>query len=143
MQRLNPIIEDYKLLLVFRNVGVQLLQQLKAVMSNTTYHRFFKDLSITDQNELSFSYLHHSFKTRIEIFFNHSRLPKSAVLATYYLYPGKSEPDEIVSYSFDVSYQVNDIYTANDFAEPYLIEFHQNLKKTFSDYHIPLAIRLK
>jgi len=143
MSRLNPIIEDYKLLLVFRNVGLQLLQQLKAVMSSPPYSPYFKNLTITDQNELLFTYLQHPFRTGIAVYFNHSRLPKSAQIATYYTPEGKSGPEEIVSYGFDLNYQVNDVYALKDFGEPYLIEFHQNLKKTFSDLHIPLALRLK
>lgn len=143
MHRSNPIIEDYKLLLVFRNVGLQLLQQLKAVMSSAPYSQYFKDITINEQNELHFSYLHYHFKTGIEVYFNHSKMPKSALLATYYWQPGAKAADEIVSYGFDLDYQVHDIYTLKDFAEPYLIEFHQNLKKTFSDNHIPLALRLK
>src|SRR6059036_3114823 len=119
MQRSNPIIEDYKLLLVFRNVGLKLLQQLKGLMSTLPYSNFFKDVSLTDQNELLFSYLHHTFKTGIEIYFNHHHMPKSALLATYYSHPGKKEADEIVSYGFSLNYQVNDVYTIDDFAEPY------------------------
>src|SRR6476646_3668600 len=143
MHRLNPILEDYKLLIVFRNVGLKLVQQLKATMSTAPYNTLYRDISLTDQNELLFSYLHHSFKTGIEIYFNHSKMPKSALLATYYLATGKKEAEEIISHSFDLDYRVNDVYTLEDFAEPYLIEFHQNLKKSFSDNHVPLAIRLK
>ena len=143
MNRLNPITEDYKLLLVFRNMGIKVLQQLRAVMQEPAYVPLFKNLALTEQNELSFSYLDYNFKTTIELYFNHSKMPKSALLTTYY-YPGNTKNrEEIVRYSFDLDYRINDIYTLDDFAEYYLIEFHQNLKKSFSDNHDPFAVRIQ
>jgi hypothetical protein len=144
MNRLNPIVEDYKLFVVFKNIGLQLLQQLRMQMSMPPYSNFFRDVAITEQNELLFSYLQQHFKTGIELFFNHSRMPKSALLATYWLRSDRTaKNEEIISYSFDLNYQINDIYALADFAEHYLIEFHQNLKKSFSEHHIPFAIRMK
>lgn len=144
MNRVNPIVEDYKLLLVFKNVGLQLLQQVKTTMNTPPYGAFFKDITLNEQNELLFTYLHQNFKTGLDVFFNHSRMPKSALLATYWLRPGSpTGSEEIVSYSFDLDYNINDIYTLNNFAEHYLIEFHQNLKKCFSEHHIPFSIKLK
>ena len=144
MNRLNPIVEDYKLLLVFRNIGLQLLLQLKTQMGTIPYSNFFRDITITEQNELYFSYLQQNFKTGIELYFNHSRMPKTARMTTYWLRPEQNpQNEEIISYAFDLNYGVNDIYTLDDFAEQYLIEFHQNLKKSFSEHHIPFAIRMK
>ena len=143
MNRENPITEDYKLLLVFRNIGAKLLQRLKEVMYRPPYGSLFKETAVAGKGETGFSYLDHNFITGIELFFNHSRMPRSAFLATYYLHPERGkEREEIVRYSFDLDYNVNDIYTPEDFAEPYLIEFHQNLKKHFSDRHDPFPIRI-
>ena len=144
MNHLNPIVEDYKLMLVFKNIGLQLLQQLKTQMGAPPYNNFFRDFTVTEHNELNFSYLQQNFTTGIELFFNHNRMPKTALIATYWLRPGNAaKSEEIISYAFDLNYQVNDIYTLSDFAEHYLIEFHQNLKKSFSEHHIPFAIRMK
>lgn len=142
MNRINPITEDYKLLLVFKNIGLKLVQQVKVCMSSQPYNSFFKEVTMTEQHELRFSYFNHKFKTGIELFFNHSKMPKSAFLATYYL-PAETEKskEEIVSYAFDMEYNINDIYTFDDFADYYLIEFHQNLKKCFSDNHIPFTLK--
>lgn len=143
MNRDNPITEDYKLLLVFRNIGLKLLQHLKEVMYRPPYNSLFKEMTVAGKSETGFSYLEHNFITGIELFFNHSRMPRSAFIATYYLHPERGkEREEIVRYSFDLDYNVNDIYTPEDFAEHYLIEFHQNLKKHFSDRHDPFPIRI-
>jgi hypothetical protein len=143
MSWLNPIIEDYKLLLVFRNMGLKMLQQLGTEMEGKTYNPFFKNVSFTEKNELFFSYLEHNFKTQIELFFNHSKMPKSAVIATYHLQQHSAKgPEEVISYAFDLNYNINNIYTLENFAENYLIEFHQNLKKNFSDNHMPFPINI-
>lgn len=141
MHRLNPILEDYKLLLVYRNIGIKLLQQLKAEMTAPPYAPFFKNINLTDINELYFTYLQNNFKTGIEIFFEYSKMPKTAALATYYLHEPLAA-EEIVSYAFDLDYNVNDIYDLDTFAEHYLIDFHQNLKKSFSEHHRPFTIKL-
>lgn len=142
MDHLNPIIEDYKLLTVFKNIGQQLLQQVKGAMSAPPYTNFFKEITLTEQNELHFSYLQHHFKTQIEVFFNHSKMPKSAFIATYHLPQDKGKDvGEIISYAFNLDYTINGIYTFDDFAAYYLIEFHQNLKKSFSDNDAPFAIK--
>lgn len=141
MPRFNPILEDYKLLVVYRNIGSKLLLQLKVVMSAPPYAAYFKSLNLTDTNELYFTYLHYRFKTALEAFFDYSKMPKTAVLTTYQLRE-PLEPEEIVSYSFDLDYNVNTIYTLETFAEHYLIDFHQNLKKSFSENHVPFAIKL-
>ena len=138
----NPIVEDYKLLLVFRNIGLKLIQQLRELIRKPPYNMLFKELAVTGQNELAFSYLEHNFTTQIELFFNHSRMPKTASITTYNRHAGKKEPEEIIRYSFDLDYNVNDIYTLENFAEYYLIEFHQNVKKSFSDNHSPFTIRI-
>lgn len=143
MNHPNPILEDYQLFVVFRNIGLKMLQQIQAVMSAPPYNTLFKTTAVTTQNELPFTYLEHRFKTQIEVFFNHSLMPKSAFLATYYLDTDtKKNPEEIISYTFELDYTVHDIYTLEDFAEHYLIEFHQNIKKTFSDNHLAFAIKL-
>jgi hypothetical protein len=142
MNRLNPITEDYKLLLVFRNMGTHVLQQLRKMMQEPAYNTLFRNIVLTEQNELSFTYLDNSFKTGIELYFNHSKMPKSAFLTTYYHPDNAQGREEIVRYSFDLDYRINDIYTIEDFAEYYLIEFHQNLKKSFSDNHLPFTVRV-
>jgi hypothetical protein len=139
----NPIVEDHKLFLVFKNIGLQILQQLKVTLTGELYSNYFKDTVVTEKNELLFTYLDHNFKTQLEVFFNHSKMPQFAFIATYYLRPEKfKDPLEIVSYAFDLNYNINKIYTLQDFAEYYLIEFHQNLKKSFSDEHTPFPIRM-
>ncbi len=138
----NPIVEDYKLFLVFSNMGHKMLQQLKMAMSTPLYSPYFKDVVLTDQNELFFTYLDHSFRTGLEVFFNHSRMPRSALVATYRLQKNTQEEEEIISYAYDLNYNINSIYTPENFAEYYLIEFHQNLKKCFSDNHHPFRIKI-
>ena len=140
MNHLNPILEDYRLLVVYRNIGVELLQQLKTTMMAPPYAVFFKNININESNELHFSYLQYNFKTGIELFFDYSKLPKTALLATYYL-NGQTTAEEIVSYTFDLNYNVNDIYALSDFAGHYLVDFHQNIKKTFSEHHWPFTIK--
>jgi hypothetical protein len=143
MNRLNPITEDYKLLLVFRNIGVQLLQRLKEVIGKPPYAPLFKERPATGKNEIGFSYLEHQFSTGIELFFEYSRMPRSAFIATYSLHPERGkDSEEIVRYSFDLDYTINGIYNLEDFAEYYLIDFHENLKKQFSDRHDPFPIRI-
>jgi hypothetical protein len=143
MHHQNPIFEDVQLLQVFRNVGVQLLQQVTAVMSAPPFNTLFKAALLTGQNELPFTYLDHTFKMQIEVLFNHTRMPKSALLTTYHvdaMY--KNGREEIISYAFDLDYTVNGIYTRETFAEHYLIEFHQNVKKSFSDNNMAFQIKL-
>jgi hypothetical protein len=142
MNRLNPITEDYKLLLVFRNMGTQVLQQVRKVMQEPVYSPLFRNLSLTEQNELCFTYLGHSFKTGIELYFNHTKMPKSAFLTTYYYPENTKDREEIIRYGLDLDYTINNIYNVNNFAEHYLIEFHQNIKKSFSDNHAPFSIRI-
>jgi hypothetical protein len=142
MNRLNPITEDYKLLLVFRNMGTQVLQQVRKIMQEPIYSSLFRNLVLTEQNELCFTYLDHSFKTVIELYFNHTKMPKSAFLTTYYHSENKKDREEIIRYGLDLDYSINNIYTINNFAEFYLIEFHQNVKKSFSDNHTPFSIRI-
>src|SRR3990170_2782957 len=62
MNRLNPITEDHKLLLVFRNIGLKLLQQLRDAMYRSPYNSFFKDVPAAS-HEARFSYLGHQFTT--------------------------------------------------------------------------------
>ncbi len=143
MNHQNPITEDYSLLLVFRNIGVKLLQRLKEAMAKPPYNAFFKETPAAGKAEIQFLYLEHQFITGIELFFDGSRMPKTASVATYYVHPQKGKDrEEIVRYAFDLGVTVNDIYTADDFAGHYLIEFHQNLKRQFSDRHDPFAIRI-
>lgn len=140
---MNPIIDDYKLLLVFKNMGTKLLLEVKNLMGKQPYNAVFKAGEITQQNEMFFAYLDYNFRIGIELFFNHTRMPKSALLATYYLSSEKGgAKEEIISYAFDLDYVVNDIYTLDNFAEHYLVEFHQNVKKSFSDSHTPFSIKL-
>ena len=143
MSHPNPIFADYKSLLVFQNMGRRLLQQLAAAMNEPAYATFFKNIKSPHPNELTFTYLNLSFKTRIELFFRNDKLPDHAFIATYYIpeQPFKEE-QEIVSYSFDLKYNVNDIYTEENFAGYYLIDFHQNLKKYYSDEHKPFPIKM-
>jgi hypothetical protein len=139
----NPIIEDHKLFLVFKNMGLKILQQLKVILNGDLYSTYFKEIILTEKNELLFTYLDHNFKTQLEVFFNHSKMPQFASFTTYYLRPERfKDPLEIVSYAFDLNYNINKIYTLQDFAEYYLIEFHQNLKKSFSEDHTPFSIRI-
>ena len=143
MHHQNPIFEDAQLILVFRNIGVQLLQKITAVMSAPPYNTLFRTAAISGQNELPFTYLDHAFKMQIEVHFNHTRMPKSAFLTTYHVDAShKNGREEIISYAFDLDYTVNDIYTLETFAEHYLIEFHQNVKKSFSDNHMAFQIKL-
>jgi hypothetical protein len=142
MNRLNPITEDYKLLLVFRNMGAHVLQQLRKVMQEPVYSPLFRNLALTEQNELDFTYLDHHFKTGIELYFNHTKMPKSAFLTTYYYPENTKDRAEIIRYDLDLDYSINNIYTINNFAEYYLIELHENVKKSFSDNHTPFSIRI-
>lgn len=138
----NPLVADYKLLVVFRNMGSKLLQQLKEHLLKPPYNSLFKDVVLTNQHDLLFTYLGHAFSTRIEVFFNYSRMPKSAFIATYPAQPQAKLTEEMIRYSFDLDYMINDMYTLDDFAEYYIIEFHQNLKKTFSEHHMPFPVRI-
>jgi hypothetical protein len=141
MNRQNPITEDYKLLLVFRNIGIKLLQQLREAMYRPPYNTFFKEVPAAP-HEIRFSYLGHQFTTAVELFFNHSKMPKTAFVATYLLSENGTAREEIIQYSFDLGYNINGIYKLDDFAEFYLIEFHENLKKSFSDHHHPFPLRV-
>jgi len=142
MNHSNPIFADHKSLLVFRSMGRKLLQQLAIVMSDEAYASLFKNVKSLHPNELTFTYLDLPFKTRIELFFRNDKLPDHAFIATYHMpeQPFKEE-QEIISYSFDLKYNVNDIFTEEDFAGHYLIDFHQHLKKYYSDEHKPFPIR--
>jgi len=143
MNHYNPILEDHKSLFVFRNMGLKLLQQLRSVMCEQTYSPFFKNVSTIGQNELTFTYLGQSFKTRIELLFRNDKMPDHAFIATYHIPEEKfKEEQEIVSYSFDLRYNVNDIFSQEDFADHYLIDFHQNLKKYYSDDNKPFPIKV-
>lgn len=141
MNHQNPIVEDYKLLVVFKHIGLKLLQHVKDQLAKQPYAFIFKDVALPEPHELRFSYLGYPFSTRIEAFFNFSRMPKTASIATYHAALQK-EPEEIVRYSFDLDFVINDVYTLENFAEYYLIEFHENLKKTFSEHHTPFLIRI-
>lgn len=143
MERSNPILADYKSLLVFRNIGRELLHKLETTMCEPTYAPFFKNVLQTPANELTFTYLGFTFITRIELFFQNDRMPGQAYITTYIiqLQPYQQE-QEIISYSFDLNYTVSDIFTEKDFAFHYLIDFHQQLKKHYSDEHKPFPIRI-
>jgi hypothetical protein len=69
-------------------------------------------------------------------------MPKSAFLTTYYFPENSKNREEIIRYGFDLDYSINNIYTINNFAEYYLIEFHENVKKSFSDNHTAFSIRI-
>ena len=138
----NPIIEDHKQLTVLKKIGLELLQQLKAAMAEQPYASYFKNINTTEPNSITFTYLGLPFTTRLELFFNNTRLPAMALLSTYLLPDEKSSsPAEIVGYAYDMKYTVNHIYTSEDFAVPYLIELHQNLKKHYSDEHKPFPLK--
>lgn len=142
MNEANPMLDDYKLLVVFKNIGLKLIQEVKVAMSRPPYNGLFKCSGVTEQNEMLFSYLEQPFKLQIEVFFNQTRMPKTAQLTSYFLQPDKTKRnEEIIRYTYDLDYNVNDIYTLDNFASHYLIEFHQNVKKTFSDNHVPFGIR--
>ena len=143
MSSSNPIVDDYKRLQIFNQIGIKLLQQLKTVLSKPPYNQYFKSLITTEKNEMIFTYWDQHFKTRVELFFKNNKMPTVAFLATYYIPEGSvSTTEEIISYPFDIAYNINNIYSLEDFAEPYAIEFHENLKKTFSDNHLPLPVRM-
>lgn len=142
MTNSNPIFEDHKQLTVLKKIGLKLLQQLKVAMAEQPYASYFKIANTTEPHRIAFTYLSLPFTTRLELFFNNTRLPAMALLSTYLLPDETStEPSEIISYVYDLKYTVNHIYTSEDFAVPYLIELHQNLKKHYSDEHKPFPLK--
>lgn len=141
MNTFNPIADDLKLLTVYRNIGLQLLQQLRKTMITPTYTVVCKPAVVNEDNVLPFTWLKYSFQTRIDVFFEGARLPKTALLATYLMPTANGKEEEIVSYDFTIDLNINSIFTIQDFAEPYLIDFHQNLKKVFSDNHNPFVLK--
>ena len=139
----TELLNDCKKLLVFKNIGIKLLNKLKATLADSPYSGFFKNISTTDQNELLFSYLGQNFKIRIELYFNNEAIPNQAYLTTYRLPEQQLRNDEeIISYPFNLDYTVNYGFTIDDFAVNYISDFHQKLKQHYSESHKPFPIRI-
>ncbi len=138
----TEMINDYKRLMVFKDIGIKLLNQLKEAMSGNAYAVFFKKISISEQKELLFTYMGQQFVVRIELYFDNTAMPGEAYMATYHIPEEKfRDYEEIVSYSFDMNYTVSRMFTSENFAEPYLADFHQNLKLHYAQHNKPFPIR--
>ncbi len=138
----SDLLNDSKRLLVFKNMGLKLLNKLRSTLVEGPYVSLFKNISTTDQNEVLFTYLGHNFRIQIEMYFSNDAIPNQAYLTTYRL-PEQQfrNEEEILSYPFNLDYTVNYGFTIDNFAPNYILDFHQKLKQHYSESHKPFPIR--
>lgn len=109
--------------------GAKLLAALSTSMVNAKMTSMFAMTSFNDI-EIKFQFLGFEFITVLEILPTNYSLNSEGQLTIYWLKGKDKEEVEIVSFCFDKIGNVNRMYTVNEFADFYLVEFLKNIKTT-------------
>ena len=128
MNKLQTYIEGYtKNYNPLKEQGAKLLAALSTCIDSPSTISMFTIMSSKDI-EIRFQFLGFEFSTVLEILPINYSLGFEGQLTTYWLKGKDTEDVEIVSFSFDRIGNVNRMYTVDEFADLYLIEFLKNIK---------------